>query len=134
MYKNKYVRFRVSENDKKEIIRLADVLGYSSVSDYLYSISLSGISIKDYFLIFNQVHDMRMKNVRVENNINQLAKYVNTYKQISESQFDEYIILLKEFTIIRKEQTKSIYLLLDSIRDDKKKLYEMLNKEKNDQN
>lgn len=120
MRKNKKISFRVSANDKKEIKRLAKVLGYKSVSDYLYSISLSGLSMKESILIFNQIHKMRSRNAMVENNINQIAKHINTFKHISESQFNQYLNLFQELLVIREEQTKNIKALLNSIRDDKK--------------
>lgn len=134
MSKHKRISFRVTANDKKEIMRLSEVLGYRSVSDYLYSISLSGLSMKESILIFNQIHKMRSRNAMVENNINQIAKYVNIHKSLHNDKKNEFLILFQEFILIRENQTKSINLLLNSIRDNKKELYDMLNKEKNNNN
>lgn len=134
MYKDKYVRFRVSENDKKEIVRLADVLGYSSVSDYLSTISLSGLTKKERIEIHYEINNLRKRNAKVENNINQIAIHLNVNKSISDSKLDEYLSSLQEFSILRKKQSESITSLIKILFEDKQKLYDLLNQEKNDQN
>ena len=65
MNKDTYIKFRVTTEDKKEIVSLAKSLEYDSVSDYLYCISLSGLTKNDRVLLFNEIHKLRMKNVPV---------------------------------------------------------------------
>lgn len=128
MYKDSYIKFRVSTNDKKEIKMLADSLGYDSVSDYLFSISLSGLSKKEKILLFNKITEFRMGNSRVENNINQIAKHLNTYKTLSETQFEDYLKLFRKFSDIREVQNEKLNSILKFLYNDKKKLYDMLDK------
>lgn len=128
MYKDTYIKFRVSTNDKKEIKMLADSLGYDSVSDYLFSISLSGLSKKEKILLFNKITEFRMGNSRVENNINQIAKHLNTYKTLSETQFEDYLKLFRKFSDIREVQNEKLNSILKFLYNDKKKLYDMLDK------
>lgn len=104
MNKDKRIYLRVSANEKKEIKRLADALGYNSISDYLCSISLSGLTRNDRVLLFREIHYFRMKNIPVENNINQIAKHLNTFKIISDSKLEEYLKLFRELNEIRHEQ------------------------------
>ncbi|MGO3184482.1 MAG: hypothetical protein ACTIJ9_16765 [Aequorivita sp.] len=134
MYKDNYIKFRVSSNDKKEIKMIADSLGYDSVSDYLYSISLSGLSGKEKILLFNKITEFRMGNSRVENNINQIAKHLNTYKTLSETQFEDYLKVFREFSDIREIQNVKLKSILKFLYNDKSKLYNMLDKKEIEQN
>lgn len=134
MSKKERIYFRVSSNEKKEITRLAGALGYDSVSDYLSAISLSGLTKKERIEIHYEINNLRKRNAKVENNINQIATHLNVNKSISDSKLDEYLSSLQEFSILRKKQSESITSLIKILFEDKQKLYDLLNQEKNDQN
>ncbi|WP_298247344.1 hypothetical protein [uncultured Christiangramia sp.] len=120
MKKNKYIKFRVSIEDKAEIKKLSETLGYDSISDYLSSIALSGMTHKDRILAFQEVDSLRKRNAMVENNINQIAKYVNTYKVIDKDRYDEYVKLFRSFITARYEQNLHLEEFYKRISDLKK--------------
>ena len=117
MKKIGYIKFRVSLKDKMEIKRLAYTLGYDSVSDYLLSIALSGITHRERIMIFNELHSLRMRNAMVENNINQIAKHLNLNKTFNVEIMKQYIDLFENFANDRKRQTIVIKKLIDKLHE-----------------
>lgn len=73
MNKSERIYFRVTKDEKLEIKRLAKVLGYDNISDYLSTVATSGMSKKQQVAIYSQLNYMRVRNAQVENNINQIA-------------------------------------------------------------
>lgn len=117
MSKKLKLDFRVSLEEKEEIKRLAKVLGYKNVSDYLSSIALSGLNKKDRVAIYSSLLSLRKRNAMVENNINQIAKHLNVYKGINDDQFEKYLSLFSSFNNFRHEQTTTIKFILRKLND-----------------
>lgn len=132
MNKKERIFFRVTKDEKLEIKRLAKVLGYDSISDYLSTIATSGMSKKQQVAIYFQLNYMRVRNAQVENNINQIARHLNTHKAMSITHTDEFFKLWNEFINIRQEQNQILQTFITKVLEDKKKLYSLLNKLENE--
>lgn len=95
--KNNAIYIRVSDKEKEQIYSLAKELNYPSVSRYIIDTCLSPtLFIEDpsgYQKIYSEVN-------KIGTNINQIAKYVNTYKTVTA---DELIAVNKELNKIKMQ-------------------------------
>jgi len=74
--KSSYVRFRCSEEEKKQIISLSKTYGVS-MTDYIMRKALDMKLVTNHLQMMNEIHALGTELARSGNNINQLAKHVN---------------------------------------------------------
>lgn len=93
--KNQKIEIRCTEKEKRQIQENAAKLNYPSVSRYMLDICQSPtLFVEDpsgYLKIYGEVN-------KIGTNINQIAKYVNTYKTVTA---DELITVKKELNKIK---------------------------------
>lgn len=80
--KNKTFMIRLSEKEKEALFQKAKKLDYSSVSSYILDAALKK-ELKNYDLeykMFHLINDLYAEFGRIGNNINQIAKHLNTHK------------------------------------------------------
>jgi len=74
--RSSYVRFRCSEEEKKQISSLSKTYGIS-MTDYIMRKALDMKLVTNHVQMMNEIHAIGNELARSGNNINQLAKHVN---------------------------------------------------------
>ena len=80
--KTKRFEIRTSTEEKEALFLRAQKLGYSSVSAYILDAALKK-EIKNYdieYKMFHLINELYAEFGRIGNNINQIAKHLNTHK------------------------------------------------------
>lgn len=80
--KNKRFEIRASIEEKEALFQKAEKLGYSSVASYILDAALKK-ELKNYdieYKMFHLINDLYAEFGRIGNNINQIAKHLNTHK------------------------------------------------------
>jgi antitoxin component of RelBE/YafQ-DinJ toxin-antitoxin module len=110
--KNKFIQIRVSEEEKDKFNQKCKELG-CTYTQYFFSLMEDKIDFATKKRTFEFLRNSENYYAKVESNINQVARIVNTEKQISNHTLEEFNFLLRELVSIKNDQldkTKKIYL------------------------
>ena len=112
--KNKFIQIRVSESEKEKLIEICNKLD-CSYTHYCISKITGDLDFGSHKMIFDFVNKDDYFYSKVETNINQIARIINSEKQISNKLLENYNRLLCELASISNEKlqiTKKIYNFL----------------------
>ncbi|SZD73889.1 Uncharacterised protein [Candidatus Ornithobacterium hominis] len=103
--KNTRVVVRLAEEDKQRWVKMCEKRGIS-LTDLVIS-SVEGKMMKDEklgLMKFIELQDNYF--LKVQNNINQFAKYANTRQKVGEADVREFNKLLKQVQILKEKQNR----------------------------
>lgn len=102
LIRNKSIKTRVNEAEKEKISADAKAM-HLNVSDYIRSIALRKrlvtpkLSSQDTENLDKNLREIKIELNRLGNNINQIAKYANTYKELDEAQYMQFFGMIGSF-------------------------------------
>ena len=112
--KNKGIYIKVTNSERENIKSLAKG-NKMSLSEYILHNALGNKSPTQKKNIAIEINKMQMRNFKVENNINQIAKRVNSNKNLSKSDLEKFEIqhnLYKELIIEQNNIINKIIKIL----------------------
>jgi len=101
------IYIRVTEDEKTQIKRIAQSKKMTT-SSYILDNCLGEKSPEVKRKINLELNNLSSSNYKVHNNINQLAKRVNSNQNLSKSDFEKFEYLFKIYTEEISEQNKKI--------------------------
>lgn len=99
--KESEIKIRVSDDEKKMIEKKMNQLSIFNMSAYIRKMAIDGMIIK---VDFPEIKELNSNLRRFNNNINQIAKRVNSTDNIYENEIDE----IKEYQSQINDSLKSI--------------------------
>ncbi|HLT86502.1 MAG TPA: plasmid mobilization relaxosome protein MobC [Sphingobacterium sp.] len=117
--KSSYIRFRCSPEEKQKIKEYASSLGLS-LTDYLLTKALDKTVVVNRLEFMQKFSEVGTEISRCGNNINQLAKHVNSQRKIgikSEAWFKIYTDMIREYVDSQDELRRTIRKMLRDLRD-----------------
>ncbi|MGN0601247.1 MAG: plasmid mobilization protein [Oscillospiraceae bacterium] len=84
--RNIQMKFRVTENERKFILKKAELSGCKNASSYLRKMAITGQIIK---YDSSSIKDLRKRIINIQSNINQIAVRVNSTKNIYSEDIEE---------------------------------------------
>lgn len=105
--KTERIRIRVTEDQKTKIKSLSEE-NHMSLSAYILYKSLGKNSPQIIREINREINNVRARNFKVENNINQIAKRMNSNKNLSKTDFEDFKNLYKTYQKEISEQNRII--------------------------
>ncbi|MGG5600630.1 hypothetical protein ACPDHJ_12630 [Myroides sp. C8-3] len=115
--KTKRFELRLTEEQKKNWQAIADE-NRMSLTDYIIHKVEGNLGKSERREILKFIEISTNTDSKVENNINQIAKWVNTHQQITVGKMDEYLLELEKYQRLIKERNvalKKIILFLSKI-------------------
>lgn len=109
--KKKEIHIRTTEFEKNKLKILAKEKKMT-MTQYILECCLKEHSKFVKSEIATDVYKMQMRNFKVETNMNQIAKRVNSNKNLSKTDFDNFQKTSEEFRNLISEQNKTIKKLL----------------------
>lgn len=109
--KGKRIEIRISKVEKDILKALAKEKNMT-MTDYVLESCLKENSTTVKSEIGYQIMKMQMSNFKIGNNINQIAKRVNSNKNLSKSDFEEFQKTNEQFRNLISEQNRTIKKLL----------------------
>lgn len=109
-----YIRVRMYESQKKEWLKIVKDKN-TTMTDLVISSVENKLLNSDRKEIMSFIEKQGNIFAKIENNINQIAKYVNTQKNLSDNVLADYNSKLKELNTLHIEQNelfRKIYKLL----------------------
>lgn len=102
LIRNKSIKTRVNEAEKEKISADAKAM-HLNISDYIRSVALRKrmatpkFSSEDTENLDENLREIKIELNRLGNNINQIAKYANTYKELDEAQYMQFFGMVGSF-------------------------------------
>lgn len=102
LIRNKSIKTRVNEAEKEKISADAKAM-HLNISDYIRSVALRKrmatpkFSSEDTENLDKNLREIKIELNRLGNNINQIAKYANTYKELDEAQYMQFFGMVGSF-------------------------------------
>lgn len=84
--RNIQMKFRVTENEQKFILKKAELSGCKSTSSFLRKMAITGTVIK---FDSQSIKDLRKRMINIQSNINQIAKRVNSTGNVYAEDIEE---------------------------------------------
>jgi len=101
------VHFRCTASERKQIERMAEPFG--SLSNFLLTVILTDKKvIIDPKTFLKGMDELTVAINRVGNNVNQIAKYANAYKEINPVLMQEWLEILSEYNSILNTVEKKL--------------------------
>lgn len=114
--KDKYLKIRISSEERDRIHEISSVLGYKSTSKYMLEMAKNPVVFIEQI---DQFQEMNTHVSRIGTNINQIARKVNTNEYVMQQDLKEvlenqrqlraYLKLIKEFYFFEKSTLKGMY-------------------------
>lgn len=101
--RNKKITIRVSEKEKAALESFKDANGYKS---WLEMLEANKSYLPKTFELDKQTIYTINNLHQIGNNINQIAKYMNSMNELSEEKFKCYLILVSDLAKLKKELKK----------------------------
>ncbi|MDE1235120.1 plasmid mobilization relaxosome protein MobC [Vibrio aestuarianus] len=101
--RNKKIIIRVSEKEKAALESFKDVNGYKS---WLEMLEANKTDLPKIFGLDKQTISTINNLHQIGNNINQIAKYMNSMNELTEEQFKRYLSLVSNLAKLKKELKK----------------------------
>ncbi|WP_025125148.1 plasmid mobilization relaxosome protein MobC [Myroides odoratimimus] len=117
MKKNNQLLIRISDTQKVDWKQEADKNGMT-LTEYITHKVEGNLGKNERKQILKSIEISTNVDSKVENNINQIAKWVNTHKEISSEKMNEYLDQLNKYQQLIKERNtifRKIILLLSKI-------------------
>lgn len=117
MKKNNQLLIRISDTQKEDWKQEADKNGMT-LTEYITHKVEGNLGKNERRQILKSIEISTNVDSKVENNINQIAKWVNTHQQITVEKMDEYLLELEKYQRLIKERNvalKKIILFLSKI-------------------
>lgn len=117
MKKNNQLLIRISDTQKEDWKQEADRNGMT-LTEYITHKVEGNLGKNERRQILKFIEISTNVDSKVENNINQIAKWVNTHKEISFEKMNEYLDQLNKYQRLIKERNtifRKIILLLSEI-------------------
>lgn len=89
------LEFRISDSLKKKWITMAKEEGYT-LSEFIITRVENNMSSFEFKEIFKEIDRSSKEDNKVDSNINQIAKWVNTHKTITPDVMNRYCYLLQK--------------------------------------
>lgn len=106
--KTEAIFFRLSKSEKQRLQRISKE-NNCSVSEYILRQTLGKNAIYKHKEIIEILNNIHFRDVKVDTNINQIAKILNTnYKNLDRNMLLDFHDLMKEYLKMKNEQTKEI--------------------------
>lgn len=102
LIRNKSIKTRVNEAEKEKISADAQAM-HLNISDYIRSVALRKrmatpkLSIQDTENLDKILREVKIELNKIGNNVNQIAKYANTYKSLDEAQYMQFFGMIGSF-------------------------------------
>ena len=106
--KTEIIKFRLTKSEKQKIQRIAEE-NECSVSEYVLNQSLGEKAIYRHREIIQILNNIHSRDVKVDTNINQIAKVLNTnYKNLDRDMLLDFHDLMLEYLKMKDKQTKEV--------------------------
>lgn len=102
LVRNKSIKTRVNEAEKEKISDDARAM-HLNISDYIRSVALRKrmvtpkFSSQDFETLDKTLRELKIELNRIGNNVNQIAKHANTYKELDEAQYMQFFGMIGSF-------------------------------------
>ncbi|MCG3731590.1 plasmid mobilization relaxosome protein MobC [Vibrio cincinnatiensis] len=98
--RNSRITIRVSEKEKESLEKFKEANGYKS---WLEMLETNKSDLPKTFELDKQTISTINNLHQIGNNINQIAKYMNSMNELSEEQFKRYLSLVSDLAKLKKE-------------------------------